>query len=798
MAQEVTISSLSTSDIARVNNVKVSGKTYVGIDFGTSTTVVSIASVNSNGKFYSKTLSLKVKHADGSYETSTTIPTMIASINGKPYFGAAAAKFKYELERGKNIWYSFKMELGENKGKQYYASDLGENSKFTIQSPKDAATLFFFFLKRRIEEAVKEEGFSTDIEYAVSIPASFEANQRKDLVEALEANGINISKQSLIDEPNAAFLSYVFDSAENGHPISIPDDYNPNVLVFDYGAGTCDISILEIGKDHKGVYSKNKAISKFERCGGDDIDRFIAEKYLFPQLLEENSLKESDFKSKEKEKAINGLMKSAELLKIEICNNVALKSSNGELPALCNSEECISHDTVSKIKNRLGTLTLTEPKLSYRQFNEMMKTFLCQTSDALTKPGEDDYNSVFMNINSALKKAELNKEDIDYVLFIGGSSYNPYLQFALRLYFAQSEILVPHNLQTHVSQGAAIHSFIFNCMGHNLINPITSESIIVILKNSVCKTLIPAGTYIPTETIIIDDLEIDSDGQKEVEIPICVGNKDKILANLKVECPNKSKGYSKGDTVRIDIRIDHDKLLVACAWINGERYDIEPVNPFANKELTTQERSILKAQRDVNNEAAENGGKPTKQSLKALAAEYEKAGQSFNEAETYEDINEYYPGTISANNIGVAYGNAGNKEKHDEYLKKAIEEDPNDATVIFNYAQIIKENDPEEYEKLMKRSISIDEGNPVHGFDYGRWLKRHGKVEEGQALVDKSIKIWKDRMERGQMESWDYSWFESAARLIGDIDLAHKIHKASLKTEEGYYNPDNLINIKNS
>lgn len=63
-----------------------------------------------------------------------------------------------------------------------------------------------------ISRYCQNHNLSPNINYAVSIPASFEANQRKDLMEALETNGMTLTKQSLIDEPNAAFISYVHES----------------------------------------------------------------------------------------------------------------------------------------------------------------------------------------------------------------------------------------------------------------------------------------------------------------------------------------------------------------------------------------------------------------------------------------------------------------------------------------------------------------------------------------------------------------------------------------------------------
>lgn len=98
----------------------------------------------------------------------------------------------------------------------------------------------------------------------------FEANQRKDLLDALTVNEMKVSKQALIDEPNAAFISYAVSRAAEGRPMFISPDYNSKVLIFDFGGGTCDISVLEIGQSANGFFSKNIAISKFTRLGGDD------------------------------------------------------------------------------------------------------------------------------------------------------------------------------------------------------------------------------------------------------------------------------------------------------------------------------------------------------------------------------------------------------------------------------------------------------------------------------------------------------------------------------------------------
>lgn len=794
MSTPLTISTLTPGGLPTSGST--TGKTYVGIDFGTSTTVASVAVISPDGNFNIRPLDIEVKDETGRRSSSQTTPTVIACVDGLPIFGGAAERFKYKLTKDKDIWFSFKMELGEDLGNKYSESVLGDGAPFQVKNPKEAAKLFFYWLNHQIREAVSKLGYPSDIEYAVTIPASFEANQRKDLVEALKDNGIAVKDQVLIDEPNAAFLSYVMESARNGHPITVPEDENLNVLVFDYGAGTCDISILEIGKDYRGIFSKNKAISKFDKCGGDDIDRFIAEKYLLPQILSSSGKSELDLRSKDKKKIVARLMKPAELIKINICNNVSLKCTVDGLPQLSFSDDKVSISQIIDFETRIGRLTLENPGITYSQFNEAMKTFLNRESRTLSKHGEDEYNSVFININSALSKAAMSPNDIDYVLLIGGSSYNPYLQYGLSLFFKESDLLIPSNLQTHVSQGAAIHSLLFNAKGLNIINPITSEKIIVVLRDGETKTLIPAGSIIPTGAQVSEGLVVPKAGQKIVEVPLCVGSKNQVLSVLKIVSP-RPEGYRLNESVKIELLITADKLLKAGVWIDGERHDITPVNPFANRELTELEAAVIKAQRAANDDASKNNGRAGKKSLMDLADAYERFGDYSRQAETMEEINERFPGSVSNNNLHIAYSNAGQEKKALEYIEKEYKANPQNSTICFNYGLMFRWKDKEKYLGLIKRAYELDTTEPTHRAAYGMELCNRGKTEEGMPLVKKSIDTWKAKLRNGTLYSWEYSWFKSAARTAGMLDLIPQITEAEKKGESAYEN-ENLLTVKNS
>lgn len=519
------------------NSSLMRGRTYIGIDFGTSTTVVSIASYDeSNCLIHTKSLRMKQKLPDGTIYSSEIVPSVIAWVNKQIFVGEGASQLKYQLKRGKNIWYSFKMELGEDLGAKYYESELREVNPFYIRNPKDAARVFFAYLKYLITGYCKENNLSNNISYAVSIPASFEANQRKDLLDALIANDMMVSKQALIDEPNAAFISYAVTCATEGQPLYVSPDYNSKVLVFDFGGGTCDISILEIGKSANGLFSKNIAISKFTKLGGDDIDRYITYHYLMPRFLEANGKRMEQFRTNEKKHIASALYKVAERLKILINKTLATLTADFVIPSLKNSESKTVVEFEVVVYTNKGELRQNSFYLTNKELTDTMNVFLKRGYGKTTQiKGEEEYNSIYSPIESAIKKSKVSKEEIDYILFIGGSAQSPYIQEELKRYFEDSEMLVPSNLQTHVSQGAAIHSLLYNGMNKCLIQPISSEPIIIITREEQPKVILPAGTEIPCDTVVIDDLVTSREGQRVVELPICVGDIRKLLFNLKIE-----------------------------------------------------------------------------------------------------------------------------------------------------------------------------------------------------------------------------------------------------------------------
>lgn len=802
MSNDLTLRSLVPQDYTQVST----GRTFVGIDFGTSTTVVSVATFDSEQqRILVKPIRITQLLEDGTKYEGERLPTAIAWYNEKLLVGEGASNLKYILEKGKDIWYSFKMEIGEDLGAKYPNSQVKLDG-IEIRNPKDCVRIFFMFLRPQIEEYCRRNDVSTNISYAVSIPASFEANQRKELMEALETNGMALTNQSLIDEPNAAFISYVYERESEDKYLQISPHYNTKVLVFDFGAGTCDISILEIGKSVNGFYSKNVAISRFTQLGGDDIDRYISYNYLLPKLLEENGKSPEDYRSKELRFVATQLYKIAEQLKILISKDLANKMYDFKLQdAYKNSDARVSVSVPISLETSKGFLRQNSFSLSYAEFTEVMEVFTRSSSGGHLRnrclspskdKGNDGYGTIIEPIESAIRKANVDRDEIDYVLLIGGSAQNPYIQEKLSESFPESGILVPRDLQAHVSQGAAIHSLLMNGMNKCIIKPITSEPLIVITTDATEKVLVPAGTQIPCDTIVVDDLVTKRDGQQSIELPICVGSKRKMLFNLKIT-RDDGQGFPINSPVRLVLALSADKLLQVEADCLGIQCMVEPQNPFANKELTTEERIVRVAEREANLDAERNGGVPSRDGLERLRSAYEQAGNDYMAAETYEQQYELYPNSCNVNNIGVLYSSSGNEEKAIHYYEMAYEQNPNSATIAFNLGHTLKGRDAKRSRELIEKAHSINPNDGPTLIELARLEESFGNMERVQELREKALAIFSEKRNRNALASWEWSWFASVADELGRHSLASDVrHSKPRLEEEKYYEPDNLVGTK--
>lgn len=770
------------------------GKTFVGIDFGTSTTVVSVSRYNpKNKQVECATLHLAQKEADGNIIESELMPTVIAiNQDGSPLVGEGAYKMKGNPDYtfGENIWHSFKMELGKDLGPKWYKSQ-----QPIIKSPQDATRYFFKQLKRCIENACP----NSEIHYAVSIPASFESNQRKDLLDALKANEIPMTGRNLIDEPNAAFIGYINPDESYKEPIELNEDYNPKVLVFDFGAGTCDISILEISADYQGCHTRNLSISQFTELGGNDIDRYIAYNYLLPSLLKNNDMDDDEYSDSQKEVIVSQLMGIAELLKINICKDCEfLLDDYGMLDSVIADNGGRTVQIPVNIYTDYKRLTQDSFTLTYSDFIHTMDVFFNKSiwPASSTVKRQKKHNSVYATINSAIKKAHISKNEIDYVLMIGGSSKNPFVQRSIREYFGEgTRMLLPPDMQKLVSQGAAIHSLMTNAFDISMVRPITSEPIVIVTRDNRLVPVISAGTEIPFPTVKIDRFNTGEKGKACIEIPICVSDEKKMLANLIIEAPDEEL-FPANTPIEVYLEMNADKVLSVRATCLGKECTVETENPFANTYQTDQERNIMLAERNTYIAADKNGGIPTKDSLVKLRKAYSTVDNEYREAEVLEMQLKYYPQDDMYNVLGVLYHNIGNISKAIKYYKKAIKADDenpwphsNLGHDYFNIGKYI------EAKKELERALELKPDLAASLIVLGSIYSEEEDKEKANEYLEQAYNILMRRWHEGLLDYCDYTWLKRAARDLGRT-LPEEVFVSKESSKDGVaFNEDNLVSI---
>jgi len=768
--------------VTGITNDRVKSKlkehTYLGIDFGTSTTVITLVQIDSyESKIMLTPLAIRQPTVFNDFVEHYLVNSVLTLHRNKILFGKDAYRLKIKHIEGESTFSSFKMRLGVQGILGY------PNSKVTsIKSAQDATTQFLIFLKKEILISVESLKLSQDLKFAISVPASFEANQRLDLVKCLDNAGFKIESSGLIDEPNAAFLSYLNESAvSNNDFINSLKNQIKTILIYDFGAGTCDVSILQVKIQGSTVITKNLAISRFMALGGDDIDRSIVKKVLI------NTLKVNDRAIDENSSLISNeeinnfvipwLMPTAEKLKIN-CTDHLRDLQIDTIQDAREVEYFSQADTPENLVIQNKNISLDLPSISLSMFVDIVESFSKQKvlNNAFEDEDQDDDigepKYLYAPVENALGKAELLEKDVDALLFIGGSSKNPLVRNLIsRKFTATTKIIVPKDLQTHVSQGAALHSLCLHGLGMNVIQPIISEPIFVITKGSGLKLIIPAGSAVPSENEFEEILTVSRDGQYEIELPLCVSNENKILGIIRISSPH-GKAFIKGEQIIFRCLITADKLIEATVSVSGLVKKTALLNPLSNTELSPKELLMLEAKQIYNESILNNNGRPTSQASLAYASALQSAGLYLDAAEQFIQCELMRSNLNHSTSICYCYSMGGKKVESNRWGKIAYERSKTYVTA-YNHALSFSSSDPQ-YEYLLRECLSIDPSYPPALKLLGILFKNKGHVE-GVEYLEKASEILLDKLNLQNISQSECDLFIGIEEVLGRDDYLEKI-----------------------
>ena len=515
----------------------------IGIDLGTTNSCVSVMEgseptviPNAEGKRTTPSVIAfveggEIKVGDPAKRQAVTNPTKtISSI--KRFMGNKYSESTKEAERA-----AYTVVKGDNDTPRV---DIDGR----LYTPQELSAMILQKMKKTAEDYLGQ-----DVTRAViTVPAYFNDSQRQATKEAGEIAGLTVER--IINEPTAAALAYGLDKKET----------DQKIVVFDFGGGTHDVSILELGD---GVFEV-LATDGDTHLGGDDVDSKII------NWLADEFQSEEQMDLRKDPMALQRLKEAAEKAKIEL-----------------------SSSSQTEINLPYITATASGPKhlvksLSRAKFEQLIDDLIKRTIEPC---------------KTALKNAGLQTSDIDEIILVGGSTRIPAVQEAVQSFFgkAPSKGVNPDEV---VAIGAAIQGGVLTGdVKDVLLLDVTPLSLGIETMGGVLTKLIDANTTIPTKKSQV--FSTAADNQPSVEIHVLQGERpmatdNKTIGRFHLDgIPPAPRGVPQ---IEVTFDIDANGIIKVSATdkATGKSQDIRIE---ASSGLTEEEIEKMKRDAEANAEA---------------------------------------------------------------------------------------------------------------------------------------------------------------------------------------------------
>ena len=521
-------------------------KLILGIDLGTTYSCAAVMIENNV---------IMIRNSLG----QTTTPSFIYFLSKDEVYVGELAKLLPSGE--KNIIYNTKRLLGKSlddeeieKIKKKLPFNLKKDEKFNLLKielyldnvkeefyPEQLSSLILkkivedseFYLSKKIGKNIKIK------DCVITVPAYFNQKQRESTYNSAEILGLNVI--TMINEPTAASLAYAYKSLENAEK---------NIVVIDFGGGTLDITLLEYKKDNESIYCKVKFTHGDTSFGGEDFD---------DKLMEECK------KNMEKE--------SAE--EFNIFNEII--KNNTQLIRLKKACE--------RAKKRLSSLGQTKIHIGNYTFTIKQEEFIeyCDELFLRLKKVLDDF----------ITKAEIDKNKIDEVILIGGSTLIPKIREIIKEKFDKSQVKFDLDPKEVVAMGAAIRGG--KCLNISSVSNIklfdvTNLPLGVKQLGNIFQIILPRSSKVPSHNTLT--FATVDNNQTKALIEVYEGeeteNCDKnnlLLGKFEISgFPKRKAGDVK---IEIKMYIKSSLLLEITAWqkdneSNNGKLEIKRLNDFSN------------------------------------------------------------------------------------------------------------------------------------------------------------------------------------------------------------------------
>lgn len=750
----------------------------LGIDLGTTNSTAAEVNWAPGSTPACKILEIDQPTREGLF-TSPLVPSVVAIPPGKElWVGEGPKRLRAFLQESnlsfeKNLFYDTKNEMGLRK--TYFRAPESFNHASKI------AGHILAFLKEGAEKATgkKYEHIS------VTVPASFELNQRRDTLLACKYAGLDMRDDDLLDEPTAALIYYMHTTdlkkvLEKGSSI--------RCVVFDFGGGTCDVSVVEIATDKamKKITMSQLSVSRYHRLGGGDVDAAIVHEHLIPMLLEENNLSPLDLTWAQKKRGLEPqLLGKAEALKIALCKEVERLKKFGKYDE-SDKTKIVTKQPPLTCKLGKDQFSLSKPSLSAADFEELLKPFIDrdflyakETEFRLTQ-------SVFTPLQDALARAGKEQHEIDFCLMVGGSSLIPQVRDAVEQYFHKA--VVGHfkdhlDTQIAVAQGAAWNAVIKALTKRPLIEPVLHDGIALITAKGKLNPLVPSKITLPfpedgsyaREKLYVPKGELPGN---ELRFEVVGEEERQLIFNEVWTLPDN---VSSGDEVTMEYRVTSGKQFECRAYLTEfpeSVFEKSVENPLVNVLNPNEIRvKIEKAEEELRQKG---GGRADDQKIFITLAEwYAELGQQ-------EKALDYLRTALSRLQRPDFYiiflqGNYFSELRDYERAEKAYREaDRLTASylALFNLALDFFDR------KLYKEALETVEEATEKAGNTGLLLSLKSLCEQGQGDSVEAEKTLSEAMRiynpPESLEKWEFAWYYSSAKRLGD-DKYIKKAKSALK-----------------